>query len=110
MVGHTVAEHLLPGIREAPECRRHMRADRLALGPRRALAGATVELGEHRLVLHGGWLNIADARAHGSSSSDLARTMPQRGYRRNLRMADACETHCAGFRACAMHIRGACGP
>src|SRR5437762_13323435 len=68
-----------------------MRADRLAFRSRRALAGAAVEFGEHRLVLHGGWLHIADARAHGSSGTDLARTMPQRRHCRNLRMAAACE-------------------
>src|SRR4051794_29283893 len=39
-----------------------------------------------------------------SSGSDLARTMPQRGHCRNLRMAAACEIHCAAFRLCAMHI------
>src|SRR5262249_18745833 len=50
--------------------------------PRRALAGAAVELGEHRLVGHGRRLHVADARAHGvllgACGADWPRTMPRR--------------------------------
>src|SRR5690242_18406781 len=109
MIRDPVAEHGLPGIREAPERGRHVRADRLALRPRGALAGAAVEFGEHVLVGYGRGLNIADARTHGSSGPDLARTMPQRTGGRNLRMPASRKYDCAGFRASLCSFSGTRG-
>src|SRR6202043_2168613 len=45
-----------------PEHRRHMRPDRLAFRPRRALARATLELGKHRLVGDRCRVDVADVR------------------------------------------------
>ena len=46
VVADTLVEDVAPGIGEGPEDRRHMGAHRLALGPRRTLAPAAIELGE----------------------------------------------------------------
>src|ERR1044071_7296839 len=112
MIRDAVAEHGLPGIREAPERGRHMGADRLAFRPRGALTGAAVEFGKHVLVRHGGRLHVADARAHGSSGSfDLARTMPQQANGRNLRMAAARENPFSALAALALEVpEGYCPP
>ena len=62
VVGDAVLEHVAPGIGERPEHRRHMRADRLAFRPRRALARAALEFGQHGGILDGRRVDIADAR------------------------------------------------
>ena len=61
MIRHAVLEHIAPAVGEGPEHRRHVRADRLALRARRALARATVEFGEHRRVLDSRRIDVADA-------------------------------------------------
>ena len=60
VVGDAVLEHVAPGIGERPEHRRHMGADRLALRTRRALLGASIELGEHGRILDGCRVDVAD--------------------------------------------------
>src|SRR5436190_7991847 len=68
MICHSVVEHVAPAIGERPEHGRYMRSDCLALGPRRSLARATIELGKHSLVRDAGGIDIADAwLRHGSS-------------------------------------------
>ena len=91
-----------------------MGADRLALRPRRALAGAAVEFGEHRLVRHGRRLHVADARAHVSSGVLIWRGLCRSGRPpfngRNLRMAGLSRKSIVrGFRLWAMHIAEAVG-
>src|SRR6185312_10968737 len=60
MIHHAVAEHGFPGIGEGPESRRHMRADRLAFGSRRAFAAAPIQLRQHLLIVDRRRIDVAD--------------------------------------------------
>ena len=119
VIRHAVLEYVAPGIRERPEHRRHMGADRLALRPRRALAGAAVELGDHLLVRDGGRLHIADARAHGSSGAaarlrrqfgaDYAAAGKKAFNCRNLEWQNCRENPLCGISASGLCIGGSVG-
>src|SRR5262245_10011059 len=61
MLGDAGVEDIAPRIRERPEDRGHVSADRLAFGPRSALAPAAIELGEHRRILHLGRVDVGNA-------------------------------------------------
>ena len=50
VVEDAVPEDVVPRVGEKPEARRHVRAHRGALRPRRALARAALHFGAHRVV------------------------------------------------------------
>src|SRR5271166_7092480 len=61
VIGHPVLEYVAPAVGEGPEHGRYMGANCLTLRPRRAFAGATVELGKHRLVVDACGVDVAYA-------------------------------------------------
>src|SRR5258708_34839809 len=62
MIGDAVLEHVAPGIGKRPERRRHMGAYGLAFRPRRPLARATLEFGDHGRVFDRAWIDVTNAR------------------------------------------------
>ena len=60
VIGDPGVEHVAPRVGERPEHRGDVGADRLALRPRRAVALAAFQLGEHGRVLHGLRIDVAD--------------------------------------------------
>ena len=61
VISDPVLEDVPPTVCERPEHRRHMRADGLALRPRRALARAPVKLGKHCRVIDARGIDVTDA-------------------------------------------------